>query len=455
MNDWKSYIKGKKVTVMGLGLLGRALGDIAFLAENGADLIVTDLKTEKELASSLAALSQFPNIIYRLGGHTLEDFQNRDFILKAAGVPLDSPFIAEARRNDIPIEMSTSLFAAFTQAMTIGVTGTRGKSTVTHLLYDILKNAYKDTETKVFLGGNVKGVSTLPYLQETTRNDIVVMELDSWQLQGFGERKISPHIALFTTFLPDHLNYYKNDFKAYFADKANIFLNQKSNDVLIIGKTVAEDSFFHDYKDALKSHVVVADEQELPQDWQLKIPGNHNRGNAALAIAAARELGLSLETIRETIESFTGVPGRLEFVKTWKDISFYNDTTATTPDATIVALAALGTATTNIRKNIILIMGGSDKTIDMSALLSHIPTHVKNLIVLPGTGTTRIQSELESLGLPLQPVSSMEEAVKAAVAVAEAGDIILLSPAFASFGLFKNEFDRAEQFINAVTTLTS
>ena len=167
--DWKKYFKGKKVTQMGLGLLGRGVGDAAFLAECGAKLIVTDLKTEEELKPSLSKLRKYKNITYHLGGHRLEDFRDRNFILKAAGVALDSPFIAEARRHRIPVEMDASLFAKLApkDITIVGVTGTRGKTTTAVLTYEILKSARK----KVFLAGNIKDTATLPLLKKVKSGD--------------------------------------------------------------------------------------------------------------------------------------------------------------------------------------------------------------------------------------------------------------------------------------------
>ena len=166
--DYKLFFKGKKITVIGLGLLGRGVGDVAFLAEQGAkEIIVTDLKTKKELAESVQKLKGYKNIKFVLGEHRLRDFKNRDFILKAAGVPFDSPYIAEARKNKIPVEMSTALFAHFYPGKIIGVTGTRGKTTITHLIYEGLKQALGSRQVgfrKVFLGGNIQGVSTLVHL---------------------------------------------------------------------------------------------------------------------------------------------------------------------------------------------------------------------------------------------------------------------------------------------------
>src|SRR3989338_3127728 len=245
----KNYFKGKKITIMGLGLLGRGVGDAKFLEKNGADLLVTDLKSKKELKVYLDRLKKYKKIKYILGRHRFQDFRDKDMILKAADAPLDSPYIAEARKNNIPIEMDASLFAKLTALSTsnvdiIGITGTRGKSTVTHLIYSIIKNSGR----RVYLGGNVKGLATLPLLERIKDKDVVVMELDSWQLQGFGEAKISPNIAVFSTFLPDHQNYYKNDMDKYFSDKANIFKFQKENDYLVVGER-----FFHNIKSFAKN----------------------------------------------------------------------------------------------------------------------------------------------------------------------------------------------------------
>ena len=230
--DASEHFRGKKITVMGLGLLGRGVGDTRYLAECGAELIVTDLKTREALAESVAQLQQFPNIQFVLGEHRLEDFKNRDLILKTAGAPLDSPYIAEAKKNNILVRMSADLFTEISEVKVIGVTGTRGKSTVAHMIYEILKASGKP----VVLGGNVRDVSNLELLKKTTHEHIAVLELDSWQLQGWGEAEISPNIGVFTTFYPDHLNYYVGSMDAYLADKANIFLYQKSEDILILSK---------------------------------------------------------------------------------------------------------------------------------------------------------------------------------------------------------------------------
>ncbi len=445
MLGYTDFFKGKRITLMGLGLLGRGVGDSRFLAKAGAELIVTDLKTEEALKDSLAVLKECKNITYHLGGHQLEDFQNRDLIIKAAGVPLDSPFIAEAKKHGIPVRMSADLFVQFARVPVVGVTGTRGKSTVAHFVAHILTHAGK----KVLLGGNVRGISTLEQLHDVGEQTIAVLELDSWQLQGFGEAKISPHVAVFTTFMPDHMNYYHGDMRVYFADKANVFLNQTPEDTLVLGEQVVPALKEYGYEKKVPAHVVVAGGKNLPKQWKLKIPGEHNRYNAGLAVAVAGALGVEDDVICEAVESFEGVEGRLQLVAEKNGIQFYNDNNATTLEATIAALRAFGDA----KKNIVLIMGGADKGLDTGALVKEIPLHCKKVLLLAGTGTDRINTELRVA--PAFIYQTIAEAAREALKAAEPGDIVLFSPAFASFGLFKNEYDRNDQFMKAVKTFTA
>ncbi len=443
--SYHEYFRGKCITLMGLGLLGRGVGDARFLAECGAELIVTDKKSAEELATSVAELSDLPNITFRLGEHNLEDFRDRDLIIKAAGVPQDSPFIAEARAAGIPIAMTTALFSQFAKeagATIVGVTGTRGKSTTTAMIAEILEQAGKS----VLVGGNVRGVSTLALLPEVTAETHAVLELDSWQLQGFGEAKLGPDVGVFTTLYPDHLNYYKNDTAAYLADKANIFLYQDEADTIVVGEQAA-DTVLARYGDAMPARRVIARATDVPQDWVLGVLGEHNRANAACALAAARALGVDDGITRAALQSFRGVPGRLENLGVFAGVRVYNDNNATTPDATLAAIRALTEVGV---KNVILIMGGDDKGLDMSALVAELP-RCKAVVLFKERGTDRIREQvfaLEHEGLQVFQEEGLAACVEQAFHVAAAGDIILYSPAFSSFGrFFKNEYDRNDQFV--------
>ena len=482
--------------MIGLGILGRGVNVAKFLAECGAELTITDLKTEEQLAPSLKKLKKFPNIKekpfvltsfgchedkmlsrrslfvkikYVLGRHDLADFSGKDMVIKAAGVSLDSIYIAEARKNKIPIEMDASLFAKLISTWTlnvqvVGITGTRGKSTVTHLIYEIIKEGFKNTiptgrqaKRKVYLGGNVKGLATLPLLKKKKPADIVVMELDSWQLQGFGptslklrgasdESGLSPHIAVFTTFLPDHQNYYKNDMDKYFSDKANIYRWQKENDWLVAGPKVSK---FIKEKGGVSGKMAVADKKNIPSGWKVKLLGEHNLQNIALAIEATRKLGVKESAIKKAVESFKGLPGRLEFVREVNGVKYYNDTAATTPEAVMAALDSLPPhrrASKENRGKIILIGGGADKNLEYGKYAKVVKKYVKALILFRGLASNKIISALGKTKFPVEIADSMKKAMEIARANSKKGDIILLSPAAASFGVFKNEFDRGEQF---------
>ncbi len=472
------YFENKKVTVMGLGLLGRGLGDTDFLAKNGAKLIVADKKTETELASSLSALSKYENIIYHFGEHKIEDFENRDFILKAAGVAYDNEYITHAKSKNIPIFMSASLLSDIVMnnlpnVKIIGITGTRGKSTTTQMIAHILKS----TDKKVSLGGNIRGVANLPLLDEIEDGDFLVLELDSWQLQGFGDMKISPHIAVFTSFLDDHMNYYKNDKELYFNDKANIYRNQKELDVLIVSPPAEEEIKKRDPN----QEIVIAVNSHI----ETNLIGEHNQIAAKLAYEVASQCGLDDMSIREAIASFKAVEGRLEdmgFYKTnlinldeiqgkdnvssevyksyseretevfdeevrqinkvCKGIRVFNDNNGTTGDATIKALESI-TATFNLKP--ILIVGGNDKGLPIDNLEKSIKENTKAVIYLSGTGTDRLNLTKE------YEFEKLSDCVDKAFSLASEGDIILFSPAFASFSkYFNNEYEKNDEFVKSV-----
>ncbi|VAW33014.1 UDP-N-acetylmuramoylalanine--D-glutamate ligase [hydrothermal vent metagenome] len=437
--DASSFFRGKRITVMGLGLLGRGVGDVKYLAESGAELIVTDLKSKEQLAESLTQLESFPDITFVLGEHRLEDFRDRDFILKAAGVPIDSPYIDEARKNNIPVRMSADLFMELSGVTSIGITGTRGKSTVTHMLYAILK----ESGVKVLIGGNVRGVSTLSLLSEATPEHVAVLELDSWQCQGLGEANMSADTAVFTTFYPDHTNYYKNDLSQYLSDKSNIFLYQSPDNIFVIGSQCAP-ILIEAYGENIVGNTIIADENTLPKDWKLAIPGKHNRYDAGIALAVARTQNVDDNVSKRALENFNGVPGRLERIAEKNGVVFYNDTTATTPEATLSALSSLNP------KHTVLIMGGSDKELDMSILSTKLP-EVKYVAFLAGSGTNLMHVDFPNTKI----FDSLKEAFADAVSHASEGDYVILSPAFASFGMFENEFDRGDKFVEIVKEYTA
>ena len=435
--DYGDFFKNKRITVLGLGLLGRGVGDVEFLAKCGAEVLVTDKKSDGELAESVAKLKKYPNVTFRLGGHQKEDFEKCDLVIKSAGVRLDSPEIVAARAAGVPVAMSTALFAKYATeagAKIVGVTGTRGKSTVSHMIHHSLIRANKRT----VLGGNVRGISTLAMLPDIKKGDIAVLELDSWQLQGFGDLKISPNISVFTNLMPDHQNYYKG-MDEYFADKANIFRYQKADNVLIVGNSIA------DKVRAAQPPLDPIVPEKIPSDWKLRVVGEHNRENASFANAALEALGLSDEEIQAGLESFEGVEGRLQFVCEINGVKIYNDNNATTPEATIAALRALG-------DNMTLIVGGSEKGLALGELVSEVKKRVSHVILLTHPnykGSARLAESLRNADIPYEEARELSAAVTSALENTNTGTI-LFSPAFASFGMFKNEYERNDQLLEIV-----
>jgi UDP-N-acetylmuramoylalanine--D-glutamate ligase len=450
----------KKITQMGLGILGRGVGDALFLAENESSLHITDVKKKEFLMSSLEKLSLYSSLTFRLGEHKKEDFEERDLILKGAGVPYDSPFILHAREKKVPVDMSASLFARIAPSFFIGITGTRGKSTVTHFVQEIFKKAGK----KVLLGGNVLGVSNLQLLKKAEKDHTAIFEIDSWQAQGFAEEQslqspfvrqgpFSPHITVFTSFMNDHLNYYRGDSERYFLDKANLFLYQEEGDILIAGRQILP--FLSKYKARIKSTVCIADEKTLPSSWTLKTKGIHNRYNAGIALCVAQHYGIEDEISRNALENAEPLLGRLSLVREKNGVKIYNDTNATMPEATLAGLSALYNENTCGKKNIILIAGGMSKNIPLSsleALSLGIEKYVKHLILIEGSGTDELSSCLSSSVFPYY-AESLEDACRNAFEKAEKGESILFSPGFASFNSFKNEYDRGDHFNRLISLL--
>ena len=449
IKNYKEQFKGKKITVMGLGLLGRGIGYTKFLAECGADLIVTDLKTSEQLATSLKALEQFPNIKFVLGEHRLEDFRNRDMIMKAAGVPYDSIYIEEAKKNNIPIEMDVSLFVKSAPGvMTIAVTGTRGKSMTTTLIYEILRGNEDYLKRKVYLGGNSRGVATLPLLKKVKDGDILVCELDSWQLQGFGDAKISPHISVFTTFMPDHMNYYRGSMEKYFNDKAKIFVNQKKGDVLIILSKMKK---FISSKNVPGKLFVATGKTIL--DWKFNVPGEHQRDNLSCAVKVAEILGIPESKVKKSVAKFKDLEGRLQLLKVYNGVKIYNDNNATTPEATIAGIEAMKTLIKDkSSKKIILICGGADKKLNLTTFVKAVNNNCKYVSLIPGTGTDVLLKEYK-LKVNYNVGKDLNEVVQTALKISSRGDIVLFSPAFASFGMFNNEYERNDLFMKIINKL--
>ncbi|MFA5076377.1 MAG: UDP-N-acetylmuramoyl-L-alanine--D-glutamate ligase [Patescibacteria group bacterium] len=459
-------LKNKKVLVMGLGLNGGGLSVTKWLVKRGAKVTVTDLKTRFQLKKSLDQLRGL-SIKYVLGQHHLADFKNTDLIIKNPGVPNSSIYLKTAIKNKIPIEGDISLFFLQNPAPIIGITGTRGKSTVTKLLGEIFAAAKK----RPVVAGNI-GVSPLDYLAKITEKNSVILELSSWQLEILAKHHLSPRLAIVTNIFPDHLNRYSS-MNSYVAAKTIIFKSQAPTDVVIfnrdnkwtkaMGKTALAQRYWFS-----KKKFVAENGSFLQGSWiyfrqngkvarivnlkNIKLQGEHNWENVLAAVTAALVWGIKPVVIQRVLAQFAGVAERQELVREVGGIKFYDDTTATIPEATISALKTLG----GRKQNVILIAGGADKKLKFKDLAREIKKRVKLVILLKGTATPKIKKELLKINYwSTVTTDNMVKAVESAFKVARPGDIILLSPACASFGLFINEFDRGRQFQVEVKKVTS
>lgn len=434
----------KKVLVVGLGLLGGGEGLVKFFVELGARVKVTDKKSEKLLLKTLERLKGLP-VDYTLGGHKLEDFLWADYIFKGPSVPWSLPEITLAKNKGKAIEMELSFFASLCPAKIIGVTGTRGKSTTTNLIYQILK----DQKFSVWLGGRLPNISTINFLKFIKPSDFVVLELSSWDLSGFHQKKISPHIAVFTSFYPDHLNYYQN-LNDYFYDKTAIFLYQTKNDFLVINHSVSNNPLALQYFNKLKSQRIDYSKDDLPFSSRYLL-GDHNKENAAAAYQVAKILNLDLKKAKKTIVNFVGLPFRQQKIAEKNNIVFINDSASTTPIAVIKAIEALG------NKKIFLILGGNSKNLPFTDLLPWF-AKVKKIILLAGSFTEEINPVLKK-HYPDKTTKifyDLEEAINEAYFLAkkERGDkCVLFSPGATSFAMFNNEFHRGEEFNRMVERL--
>lgn len=461
----KDFFKGKRITVFGIGLNGGALGAIEFLLQAGArEIIATDIRNREELLPTLEKLKKYKNITYVLGQHRPEDFTHIDMVVKTPGIPWTNEYIKRAREKNIPVETDASLFFQMMKNKTVAVTGTRGKSTTAALIAHILEQGGKSV---VRVGINQIGF--LSELPKITPESIIVAELSSWRLSSLRTLKWRPIVSVVTNLFPDHQNYYKS-MEAYAHDKQVILEFQQEIDNTVLNfdhgavrewgtLTKAKKYFFSKEGAVLENGIGLANGEvveyinnESKVLFPLSTPflvGEHNKANILAGIAATRILGLSAEKIQKALITFRGLPHRFELVTKKNDIAYINDTAATSPDALVAALETLSTP-------IVLIAGGADKNFDFTALASVMYEKAKGIILFKGTGTEKLLPLLEKIAKEkaedrvFPVVSSMRDAVTLAEENAEAGDNILLSPGMASFGVFKNEFDRGEQFCQVV-----
>ncbi len=450
---------------MGLGVHGGGVGVARFFARRGAKVLVTDLKKKEELRESIKALSNLP-IKYVLGEHREEDFKNADLVIQNPAVPRDSKFLRIARGAGVKIETDTGLFFELFKGLIIGITGTKGKTTTATLLYEILKGA----GIKTAVAGNIR-VSMLDILDEIDEKTTCVLELSSWQLEGLLSHRKSPHIAVVLNVMPDHLDRYE-DFDDYVRAKELIFRFQTKDDFLVLNfddnhcqgmaKKAVSKIFWFSRKKEVKRGVFVKNgeiffrrgraekkSRHLLALSNIRLPGEHNIQNVLAAVTVAGILDVKEKIIKKVVSRFKGVSFRLELVGEKNGLKYYNDSTATNPGAAIAALDSFP-------EKVSLIAGGTDKNLDFEGLAKKVSEKAKKVVLFEGTATEKLEPLLKkylSKDVPVLKVNNMKEAVEKATRGLQKGDIVLLSPGAASFGIFKNEFDRGEQFNEIVKNL--
>ncbi|MCB9802600.1 UDP-N-acetylmuramoyl-L-alanine--D-glutamate ligase [Candidatus Nomurabacteria bacterium] len=461
----KSWEK-KKVLIMGLGLQGGALQVALWLLKQGAQITITDLKNSQQLKSSLDQLKKhqdFKKIKFTLGKHLESDFVQQDLIIKNPGVPRESKFLKIAKDNNIPIINEAVMFFGLYPGKIIGVTGTRGKSTTSTLLHQILKTEIKDN----VVAGNIATVPMFSILDKISKDSKPVLELSSWHLEDLAEYKRSPYLAIVTNVLIDHLNRYQN-FAAYKQAKMAIVKNQKKTDLAILNYDNLTTKSFAKFTKAKVYYFSV--KQKVPRGVYLKensfyfcdhkketcitavkdwhIFGEANLSNAAAAICAAYLLKISKQNIAKACRNFKGVEYRFQPLGKLKNVEVFNDATASTPDATIAAISALE------NKKILLIAGGEDKELVYRDLALLIKKRKVRVVLLAGSASKKLLIELKKIKYPEENLDlnlpSLKTAFQKAKKYLNQADVLLFSPAAASFNMFANEFERAKQFSQLV-----
>ncbi len=459
-------VRKKNVLVLGLGTHGGGVATTNWLVRHGAIVTVTDLRTRRDLQTALRQLRHRRRIRFVLGRHRMGDIRSAELIVQNPAVPNDSPYLHEARARGIPIVNEAVLFFAHCPCPIIAVTGTKGKSTTSTLIHRLLKAKYG---SRVFLAGNIRTTAMLAVMDRLKPSDRVVVELSSWHLERFAEFRTSAHIAVVTNLLDDHLNRYPSR-AAYHRAKSLVWRWQRPQDLVILNhddprervwaKRVPSRAVWFGHRDHrgsgafLRGSAILFRRSRstriLAHTNDLRLPGAHMRANALAALCVAGLHGVSAQDCKKTLRSFRGLAGRLETVRIVHGVSFINDTTATAPAASIAALETFS-------QSVILIAGGTDKgfrALSFRALAQAIQEQAHVCILLPGTATQKLRRELVRLGVRSVPAPTMDDAVHKAFRRARPGDVVLLSPGAASFGLFRHEFERGDAFVRAVRQLS-
>ena len=458
--EFKENIKGKKVAVLGIGISHIPL--IKYLYNLEVDITAFDKSDENKIKD---VIDQFKgmNIKYSLGEDYLKNLKGFDVIFKTPGMRFDLHEIEEARKNGAKVTSEMEVFFELCPAQIFAVTGSDGKTTTTTLIYKMLvEQGYN-----CWLGGNI-GTPLLDKIDEIKETDKVVLELSSFQLHTMTQ---SPQVAVVTNLAPNHLDMHKS-MDEYVEAKKNIYLHQRASDKLIINY---DNDITREFKKDAKGEVVYfsrinnidvgakmngnmlvyrdgKDEKEIVNAEDIVIPGVHNIENYLAAIAAVIDY-VDVDTIRKVATTFKGVEHRIELVRELDGVKFYNDSIASSPSRTIAGL-------NSFKQKVILIAGGYDKKIPYDVMGEVLVNKVKCLVLIGQTAPKieqALMKEIDRTGkgedIPVIHCQTLREAVEKAYNFAKSGDIVIMSPASASFDMFKNFEERGKQFKDIVNSL--
>jgi len=448
-------LKNKRVTVVGLGRSGVAA--CKFLVREGAQVTLTDTKTETELRPYLNQLTD-TEVRLSLGGHDAKDFLRTDLVVLSPGVPSGLEPVRAARDKGVPVIGELELAFSCFKAPLLAITGTNGKSTTTTLLGEM----YKNQGRRVFVGGNL-GTPLCEAILSPLAWEAAVVEVSSFQLETVSGFR--PRVAALLNITPDHLDRY-HTFQEYCEAKLRIFQNQKPGDHAVLNwddpitqrligskQITAQVHFFGRVRPPVEGmglageYLVYRDhktKRPLCKVQEIKIKGAHNLENAMAASLMALVSGCESRVIAETLRTFAGLEHRLEFVREVRGVRYFNDSKGTNVGAVLMSLESF-------QEPIILIAGGLDKGNDFSPLRDPVRRTVKQVILI-GKSKAKIRKALDGCA-PLEECSTLEEAVRLADRLGRPGDVVLLSPACASFDVFKNFEERGKVFKEAVACL--
>lgn len=460
-------VRGKKVAILGFGAEGESAA--RFLLNKGAEVSVFDAREEANLEQEKIEGLRKRGVSFHFNSYP-ETFSSFDFIIRSPGIRLSSSVIEKVREQGVPLTSLIKLFFDFCPARIIGVTGTKGKGTTSSLIYEMLKKQGSDA----YLGGNI-GIPPLDFLDKLTESSWVVLELSSFQLQDLEK---SPNIAVVLMITSEHLDYHK-DVREYVDAKRNILRFQGPQDIAILNRDYSATNesdtltlgklYFVSREREVKEGCFVEDgwivirtdsssDKRIIPIKDILLPGKHNLENVCPASMAAYLAGVDVKNIAQVLQEFKGLEHRLELVRIFNGVKYYDDSFSTTPETAIAAIEAF-------EAPMVLILGGSSKNSDFEKLGRTI-REAKNIKAIIGIGDEwqRIRATIDtstSLGASISQLTfdivedcfNMREIVQKASKIAKIGDVVILSPACASFDMFKNYKERGEQFKKEVEGL--